>query len=149
MCTLKVRGSDPKLARFAQESGLRPCVTIEDGLNVSQPSGRFSSAKSLREEPGVFGFHVAVSDRGWDDLKGQFSDAVAFVARHHDALLRLNDLKPDSATLDFPAEADPSKRHVIIHSIDIPVDLSRAASEVLLAIGITLYFASRRKDAAN
>lgn len=149
MCTFKVRGSDPGLAQFAQRSGLNLCLTIEDGVRVSQPSGRALSAVSLREKPGVYGFHVAVSNRGWDDLQGQFSDAVAFIRRHRDALTRLSELKPDSAVLSFAAEADPSQRHVVIHSVYVPVDLCRASADVSLGIGITLYFAGRRRDAAG
>lgn len=143
MCTLKVRGSNPRLARFALESALRPCLTGEDGWIVNQPSGRRS--RKPTDKPGVYGFQCGVSNRAWGDLAGQFTDAVAFIATHREVLLRLGDLTPDRAALDFPAEADPSKRHVIIFEVTVPVDLARASAEVGLAVEITLYFASRAK----
>jgi hypothetical protein len=146
MCTLKVRGPDPRLANFAQESGLSPCLTVEDGLKIYQPSGRPWSSPRSKEKPGIFGFHVSVSNRDWDDLKGQFSDAVEFLSKHRGALQRLKDLRPDWAVLDFPAEADPSKRHVIIFDVTVPVDLARASADVGLAVEITLYFAGEKED---
>jgi hypothetical protein len=44
--------------------------------------------------------------------------------------------------LDFPAEADPSTRRVIIFDVTVPVELARASAEVGLAVEITLYFAA-------
>jgi hypothetical protein len=113
---------------------------IRDGRRLYWPSGRISAVLSRRELPGDYGFHAPVSNRDWDDLNGQFADAIEFLGRNRDVLLRLHELQPREASLDFPAETDPSEKHVVIYDVTIPVELSRASAEVGIAVEITLYF---------
>ena len=143
MCVLRVLGSDPLLMNFATAAGLRPLLTVEDGLRVSHHSGKSRPSFRRRDEPGTYGFNVSVSRRAWEDLKGQFSDAIEFLAKHRESLLKLRALRPDSAVLDFPAEVDPETRHVVLFDVTVPVELSRASSEVGLAVEITLYFSTK------
>jgi hypothetical protein len=135
MCTLNVDGKSFDVRAYLAGGAIRPCRVYERG-QPRRRGGRVTTRDAS-------GFHVGVSNAAWDALGDQCRDAFEFLRRHEADLRRLAEEHEVEAVLDFPAEASPEQRHVVIWSQEFPPELLRAAGDLGIGLGITLYFATR------
>ena len=79
--------------------------------------------------------HFEVSNAGFDDLKAQIADAIAFLRSNHDQLLAAMNRPASSGVLDFAVEW----RDVVVQSNSFPPELVREAGRLGLALEISHY----------
>jgi hypothetical protein len=133
MCVLRVSSKRKTLADFLSVSRI-PYYDSHD-KNTLQKYGR-EKGKPF----GYAGFKSAVSEKKWDDLPGQFADAIRFLQRHKADLMRLrNEFKVRDLTLDFPYDLRIGRDNVAVQGDFLPPKLIMLSGELGIGIGMTLY----------
>jgi hypothetical protein len=126
MCVLRVFGSEFDPAAALAGSTLQPYSAYRRG------DRRFKVGDATHNTSGL---KVEVSNAEWTDRKGQFQDAMSFLRAHRASLRSLSHRSDiEGMVLDFPFELPGAATF-----IRIPIDLAREASEVGIAIEISMY----------
>jgi hypothetical protein len=130
MCVLRVTSSRDSFAAFLARTSLP--------VYESHEKGDVQTIRTRMPPHEDYGFKCNVSDKGFDDLKGQVEDAIAFLSRHRDELLELSrDHQVDDIRLDFPYSC---RLHRVAAQCEyLPPALLRAAGELGIGIEMSLY----------
>lgn len=100
--------------------------------------------RSTEERYGTHRVSIAVSDKKWDDFKGQVADAAKFLAKHETELRKLMaSHETTNAYLDFPLYSRLNGE-VANQNDHLPRDLIRLAGRLGLGIEMAIY--ERDKD---
>lgn len=134
-CVLHVHGEAFDPAAFLATASLQPYDSFRKG------DRRFPQSRRSPKVWEVGGFKCLVSDRE-GDLAGQVADAIAFLTRNHDDLVRLSGFPVESAYLDFGYDCRLGEE-VHIQCEWLPPELLRLAGKLGLAIELSLYPALR------
>jgi hypothetical protein len=133
MCVLRVSSNRKTLTDFL--SGSR--IPYYDTHDKSTPQ-KFGREKG--KPFGHTGFKSAVSEKEWDDLPGQFADAIRFLQRYKADLMQLRrEFKVRDLTLDFPYHLRIGRNNVAVQGDFLPPKLISLAGELGIGIGMTLY----------
>src|SRR5262245_47250825 len=133
MCVLRVTGRAFDAAGYLATSELTAYKVFRAGepRSPSKPQGRRHA---------VSGFSVDVSDPSGKDLQGQVEDAVAFLARYEDELLKLRSAPGvEDLRLDFPVDLRIDRRSVMAQFEYLPPELLRRAGALGLGIELSIY----------
>jgi hypothetical protein len=129
MCTLRVSSKKATLAPFLARARMPVYESHSKGDVQRHGRGKGSPFDDS-------GFKSSVSEKDWNDLPGQISDAIRFLRRYQSDLLRLKDEFRCEMQLDFPYELRIGKNHVCAQFDFLPPNLIVLAG--LLAIGIEM-----------
>lgn len=137
MCVLRAYGANFDPAAYLSGGSLLKSIVIR------QPGDPVYDRRLARGKGAEKGFHVGVSDRPPSDWDGQVQDATRFL-RAHEGELRSLRARSDvtSLHLDFPTEANPAERNVIIWGQGFPLEFMRAAADAGVDVYVTVYFAT-------
>jgi hypothetical protein len=137
MCVLRVSANRKTLSDFLSETRFPYCY--EHDKTTLRRFGR-DKGKPFR----YAGFQTWVSNKEWNDMPGQVSDAIRFLRRHRDHLKRLrSEFKAQDIILDFPYYLRIGKDDVVIQGDFLPPALISLAGELGIGIEMTLYPSQR------
>jgi hypothetical protein len=126
MCVLRVFGSEFDPAAALAASTLQPYSIYRRG------DRRFKTSDETYDTSGL---KVEVSGEEWTNREGQFKDAMSFLRAHKESLRSLGQQPGiEGMVLDFPFEPTG-----VVTYIRIPIDLAREASDLGIAIEISMY----------
>ena len=125
-CVLRISGESFDVDRFLSTSGLQPYRIYHRG----KPTGR-----RLGEHQDVSGFCVQVSDVD-GDVRGEVSDAIAFLCRWEGELGRL---AQESTVTDRRLDFGYHHRDVFVQSEYFPPELLRLSGAHGIGIELSLY----------
>jgi hypothetical protein len=130
MCVLKVYSDNNSFKSFATTSNIPVYSTYEKG------DYRNETMKIIRED---YGISFDVSDREWDELKGQIEDAILFLETHFEELKNLLSAHDISdAYLDFPIYSRLDE-NIVNQNDHLPKELIVLAGKLSLGIGMAIY----------
>ncbi len=133
MCVLRVSGKHFDPVKFLGSSTLKPYSVFHAG----EP--RFAS-QSNGEIHAVSGFKVDVSRHSRDNLSGQVVDAIAFLVKHEQTLLKLRAIaEVDDILLDFPVNLQIDRQNILTQYEYFPPKLIALAGAVGCGLEISIY----------
>jgi hypothetical protein len=132
MCVLRVSSKRKTLTDFLSASRI-PYYDNHDKC-TPQKYGR-EKGKPF----GYAGFKSSVSERDWDDLPGQITDAVRFLQRYKAKLKQLREEYKVDLSLDFPYHVRIGTNNVAVQCDFLPPKLIALAGELGIGIELTLY----------
>ncbi len=138
MCILKIY-SDTKSFQTYSESTALPIVSC-------QVKGEVRS-RSTGEPYRSNRISISISDKDWDDFKGQVADAIAFLTNHESELAHiLASHEATDAYLDFPLYSRLDG-DIVNQNDQLPRDLIVVAGRLGLAIELAIYQKDWQPDA--
>lgn len=130
MCILKIHSESVSFEHFAKTTSL-PVF----GFHVKEQPVRARSDQTFESHR----LSIDVSDKGWDDFKGQAADAISFLADHEQELIDLlNSHDVTNAFLDFPLYSRLDK-NIINQNDRLPRELIALAGRIGLGIEMAIY----------
>ncbi|MBP6128271.1 hypothetical protein [Flavobacterium sp.] len=130
MCVLKVYSDDNSFKSFATTTNIFVYSTYEKGDYKNEIK------KIVRED---YGISFNVSDREWDDLKGQIEDTILFLEKHFKELeILLSTHKISDAYLDFPIYSRLDE-NIVNQNDHLPKELIVLAGKLSLGIEMAIY----------
>ncbi|MFO0970012.1 MAG: hypothetical protein U0793_31050 [Gemmataceae bacterium] len=128
-CVLHVEGKDFDVATFLDDCTLAPYMVFHKGEPFRKGKNGIRDAS---------GFSCLVSDSD-GNLSEEFEDAIGFLTKHRESLLRLACLPTvQSKTLDFGYYSRLSDKY-FMQSDTISLDLLRLVSQLGIEIELSLY----------
>lgn len=123
-CVLRAGGEHFDVVQFLATSSIRACRVFRPG------EGR-------RHGPNWAGFNADVSKFDVEDIPSQVRDALTFLEKHHDDLIKLRAL-PTAPTMkfDFAASIDYD---IPFPSFHWPVDLLVKMGQLGIELSVTVY----------
>ncbi len=130
MCVLKIYSDTFSFKAFSEDTDIPVYSVFDKGEYRNKKQTRVAKHNVLS---------LDVSDREWDDFPGQAADAINFLSKHYDELLKLlSSVEDVNACLDFPIYSRLSSE--IINQNDyIPRGLISLAGKLNLEIGMSQY----------
>ena len=130
MCVLNIYSDTFSFKGFAENTKI-PIFSIFD-------KGEYRDQKQTRQV-NQNTLSLDVSDKEWGDFPGQASDAIEFLSKHQNELLKiLSSISDVKACLDFPIYSRLDG-NIINQNDYIPRELVCLASKLNLEIGMSQY----------
>ncbi|AWA30975.1 hypothetical protein HYN48_13295 [Flavobacterium magnum] len=130
MCLLKIYSDNESFASFAK-------TTEVPVYSISEKGDYKNEAKKIVNEDYKISFDV--SDKEWDDLKGQVGDAILFLEKHFEELnILLSTHNISNAYLDFPIYSRLDK-NIVNQNDHLPKALIVLAGKLCIGIEIAIY----------
>jgi hypothetical protein len=129
-CVLRAGGDNFDVDQFLSSSSFRPAAIFRRGERnwpdiASCPVSRIS------------GFNLTVSDDNGDDRgEKQVADALAFIERDRNELMRLTSRKDVKTCLDFGCVL---RRDAFVKSLRLPVEIVRECAALGIEIEVSVY----------
>lgn len=130
MCILKIYSDTTSFQTYSESTALSIVSCHIKGQIRSRRTGELYSSHRIS---------VSVSDKDWDDFKGQVADAIAFLTNHEIELAHL--IASHNATdayLDFPLYSR-LYGEIVNQNDQLPRDLIVLAGRLGLAIEMAIY----------
>ena len=130
MCVLKIYSDNNSFKSFATTTNIPVYSTYEKG------DYRNETKKIIRED---YRISFDVSDREWDDLKGQIEDTISFLEKHFEELsILLTTGNISDAYLDFPIYSQLDE-NIVNQNEHLPKELIVLAGKLSLGIEMGIY----------
>ena len=134
MCVLTATGLVFDVDAFVHDTSLTPYSIFRKGER------RFPNSERNQERNEFSGLKIDVSEKEWDDLPGQLSDALTFLTSHSGELRRLVRFPGvEDVRLDFPYNLRIDAKNVLGQCDYLPPALLREAGNLGVGIELSLY----------
>ncbi len=130
MCILKIYSDTTSFQAYSESTDL-PIISCKVKGQLRR--------KSTGELHKAYRISISVSDKEWDDFKGQVADAIAFLARHESELSDLIESHDGTdAYLDFPLYSRLGGE-IVNQNDHLPRELIVLAGRIGLGIEMAIY----------
>lgn len=138
MCVLHITSKDKSFESFLCKTKLP--------VYQSHAKGEVHRYRKKRKY-GDNSFSCIVSEKKWDDLPGQFIDAIYFLKKHETEISKLmNDYLIDDIRMDFPYECNLYTKNEFMQSEYLPPELLYLAGKLKIGIELSHYASAVWED---